>query len=281
MSIVDNKTIQKRQNEDSLLSIQYASRVFFNKAEMYNGFAWYASWLSAIITFIPSTSVISLILVTLTIIFICMTKKYVRMAAKLRKYFDSYVLDIQSNLFCESECREIKEQARRICAKDPQKADMQKKNTGRDTPPGVREWYEFSKELVGLDAQFECQLQNTWWNKEMSKHRLLKNFGWTAVVLVIVILMSQHHHTLTLILPAISAILAKLIERTIENCKYLDLSKKIEHWQELLEDNLTIKGIEKFQVLIDKRRSINVLELGNFHKKVANELSRRYEHITS
>ena len=51
--------------------------------------------------------------------------------------------------------------------------------------------------------------------------------------------------------------------------------------QQTIEVHPTKEGIEKLQSLIDERRAINVLELGWFHNKLANKLSKLYERVVS
>jgi hypothetical protein len=75
-------------------------------------------------------------------------------------------------------------------------------------------------------------------------------------------------------------IITRVCERTIENWKYYHISRLIEGAQQTIEVHPTTEGVEKLQSLIDERRSINVLEFGYFHKKLANKLSRLYKNIS-
>ena len=78
-----------------------------------------------------------------------------------------------------------------------------------------------------------------------------------------------------------AGILIKIFERFIENCRYICISRQIDGSQQTVEVHPTKEGIEKLQSLIDARRSINVLELGWFHNKLANKLSKLYKKIVS
>lgn len=78
-----------------------------------------------------------------------------------------------------------------------------------------------------------------------------------------------------------AGILIKICERVIENWRYFRVSRLIDGSQQTIEVHPTAEGIEKLQNLIDKRRSINVLELGWLHSKLANKFSKLYENIVS
>lgn len=75
-------------------------------------------------------------------------------------------------------------------------------------------------------------------------------------------------------------IIGRVCERLIENWKYFRISRLIEGAQQAIEVHPTTEGVAKLQNLIDARRSINVLEFGYFHKKLANKLSKLYENIS-
>ena len=62
--------------------------------------------------------------------------------------------------------------------------------------------------------------------------------------------------------------------------RYFRISRLIEGAQQAIEVHPTAEGVKKLQNLIDERRSINVLEFGYFHKKLANKLSGLYKNIS-
>lgn len=67
----------------------------------------------------------------------------------------------------------------------------------------------------------------------------------------------------------------------IENWIYFRVSRLIDGSQQTIEVHPTAEDIEKLQNLVDKRRSINVLELGWLHNILANKFSKLYENIVS
>lgn len=71
----------------------------------------------------------------------------------------------------------------------------------------------------------------------------------------------------------------KLIERICENIKYLRVSERIDGAVQIIGDVPPEAQIIKLQSLIDERRSLNVLELNFFHKRVAAKLSALYKKL--
>lgn len=198
------------------------------------------------------------------------------MAAKLRKYFDAHVLNICPNQFSETYLREIKEVAGKIYSKNPQRAKIQITNTGNDSPPGVFSWYVFLKPYTGISAQLECQRQNTWWNSKMFHKRFVISVCAAVFVsFAFWFLMLNNNILYTFLCSA--GLITKIVDRVIENKKYISLSIQIDGAQQTVEAHPTKEGIEFLQSLIDERRSVNVLELNLVHKKLANLFSKEYE----
>lgn len=275
--------IQKRQNEIKFLKVQYAARVCFNLAETYNHFAWFACIVSAFSIFMPNTwheyilNGVPFAFDFAAMIFYVVASRNVGWGACLRKYFDAYVLEINSNQFLKSEEQRLCEKSETIFAKDLKNSVMQIRNTGHDNPPGVRDWYEFSKPLNGVDAQFECQKQNIWWNKKLSQRRIPMTFlAGVCVAIVFVILMHTMNRSVLNTILCSGGIVLKIIERLFENYKYARVSMQIDGSKKTIEVKPEIEYIKQLQLLIDERRGINVLESNFWHKKIAAMLSRLY-----
>jgi len=243
--------------------------------------------MSAILVFVPNT-VPAIIkdgvpilfdIVAFILSFVFFNK--LQSAAKLRNYFDSEVLGINTDSFSASEKQDLNQLALRISHKDPQKTTQSIQNTGRDIPPGVRNWYEFKAEFEGSASQYECQCQNVWWNKEMVKRRLIIMPIVFLIIIVLFILtfVFLKVNILSIVVCSIG-ILLKTTERFIEHYKYHVISIQIETIRNLIETQLTENNIEKLQSLINERRNIPVLEINFVHRKKAKELSSTYDDIT-
>lgn len=283
---MNSYNIAERQNEPILLKTQYAARYCYNLAEKQNYFVWLFCLISGFSIFLPdglpchlslgipfSVDIIAWLLMILV-------NKNVQKAADLRRYFDANSIDISADQFSESEKRRLAEIAEKIYSKNPESAELQMRNTGNDNPPGVHDWYMFSKQYDGLEAKFECQRQNTWWDKALFPIKYavtLVAFG--IIMATFIILAVKNDFFKTLLCSA--GLLIKLIERIIDNRKYRILSIKIDGAQQTLEAHLSLEGIKQLQGLIDDRRAVNILGINLLHKKLANKLTKKYDKISS
>lgn len=280
--MMSSNEIQSKQNDEKLLKIQYAAREHYDFAEKLNHFAWLLCLVSAFSVFLPDRCPafisygIPFIADIVALFLVLLVNHRVTTAAKLRKYFDAYVLKICPDQFSETDLREMKEAAEKAYSKNPQKAIIQMANTGKDSPPGVHEWYVFSEPCMSISAQFECQRQNTWWNSKMFQKRLIATIGAFILIGIAFLLLAIKTDVIVVLLCS-AGLIGRIVERLIENSKYIYLSNLIDGAQQAVEAHPTNEGIEKLQTLIDKRRAINVLESNWFHKKNANRLSKLYE----
>lgn len=285
--MINSQIINNRQNENLLLKIQYASRRYFNSAETVNYVSWLLCIVSAIMIFVPDSAskIISLgipaLLEALAFITAYVFNNKLKNAASLRNYFDSYVLMIGEDSYTDISKQKLREIALTAYNKHKKEADIHIHNTGRDKPPGVRNWYEFKNTVADLQAQFECQKQNIWWNKKMVKNRMIILpiilFILTSFFVAMFVLFKSD--ALSIIVCAIGIIL-KVIERIIEHYSYHKISIKIEAIQNHAERELTDETVKELQELINERREIPVLEINIIHKLKAKQYSSSYEETT-
>lgn len=278
------KEIQEKQNEDRMLKCQWASRVYFNQAERENYFTLFFGILSAVCVFLPST--IGLWQVIIPIIFdgVCfilktLVNKHTEIGAHLRKYFDATVLGINPENYSANELSSIKETTAETVRKFPQECSSQISNSGRDDPPGVRDWYEFAGEHTTRNAVFECQKQNGWWNKKLMRIRLMIT-SVIGIIIIVGFISAFIYSNLDRIalLGCAAALVALAIDSIMTNAKYIRLSIKIDDVIETYDKTSTNqKQIFHLQRLIDERRSIPVLEINFLHYHKSKRWSEQYE----
>ena len=278
--------IEKRQNEEKILKVQHAARCLYNSAEKLNNYVWFFCLVSTFSVFIPPTwpvyasygipFVANLVAATLLIL---ATHK-VKTAAILRKFFDSYVLDIYPSQFTETELRKIWEHTEKVYSTNPDNAKVQMAHTGEDSPPGIRDWYIFPEPLNDISAKFECQRQNAWWNSKLIRNRFITIVCTSVVVGVTFIILAVKNNLLTTILYS-AGLITKIVERLIENGRYLIVSMKINGAIQVLEKHPTEEGIAVLQNFFDERRAIVVLESNTYYKKAVNKISALYKNIIS
>lgn len=285
--MINNQIINNRQNEDLLLKIQYASRRYFNSAEKVNYVSWLLCIASAMIIFIPDSAskIISMGIPALLEVFALITafvfSSMLKDAAALRNYFDSHVLMICEDNYTDIRKQKLREIALNAYNKHKKEADINIHNTGRDKPPGVKEWYEFKNTVDDLQAQFECQKQNIWWNKKMVKNRMIVlSIIWLILVSLLVALFILFKSDVLSIVVCAIGIIVKIAERIIEHYHYHEISIRIEAIQSHAERELTAEVIKELQELIGERREIPVLEINIIHKLKAKQYSSSYEEST-
>ncbi len=282
--MTNSTNIQKRQNEPPLLKIQFASRELYNSAEKINYIVWIACIISAISAFMPNsfpkqiTIALPFVADMITFLLMFIVNKNIDLAARMRSYFDAYVFNIGLNYFSQSEIENIKEKSEEIYLKKKQFANQQLLHNGKDTPPGMRDWYVFSSNLEGLSAIFECQRQNTWWNKKISAIRYYIIFA-VICALTIFFAIFCRNNVLEILLCS-AGIIIKTIERGIATWNYFMTSHSIDVSQEFVENDLTEKNIIKLQEAINRRRAIPVMEINLYHKLKAKHFSMAYEKRT-
>lgn len=278
--------IKKRQNESFMLKIQYAARYCYNMAEKQNYFAWLLCLISGLCIFFPDglPMCISLGVPFVADIFAWVlmgfVNKNVQRAADLRKYFDAYSIGINAIRHSDEEKRRLTELAEVIYTKNSRVAEIQMKNTGTDSPPGVQDWYVFSDQYNGLEAKFECQRQNTWWNEKLFRVRCIVTHVFLGIIVVIFFVLAILNGVCKALLCS-AGLFIWIAERVKCNWKYCVLSFEIKGAQQILEVNLTTKGIERLQEFIDDRRTVNIVGINMFYKKNARGLTHIYKNISN
>ena len=285
--MINSQIISDRQNESLLLKIQYASRRYFNSAEIVNYVSWLLCIVSAVMIFIPDSAPeliekgIPVLLDVFAFITVYIFNSKLKNAASLRNYFDSYVLMICEDNYTDVRKQELREIALNTYNRHKKEADISIQKTGRDKPPGVKDWYEFKNPVDDLQAQFACQKQNIWWNKKMVKNRMiiLPIILFILISFFVVMFVLFKSDAPSIIVCAIGIIL-KVIERIIEHYFYHKISIKIEAIQNHAERELTVETVKELQELINERREIPVLEINIIHKLKAKQYSSSYEETT-
>lgn len=273
-----------KQNNPEMLDCQYAARVLFNTAEKCGYFALFFGIVSSLFIFLneePLSLLLPLIVDILILFFTCLRNKFQKQASNIRMYFDSFVLGIKEEDFSEADIRSIRDTAECISLKDSLKHDQQIQNTGRDNPPGVKDWYEFSGEFSGYDAVFECQKQNYWWNKQLCRNRLiLSAIAFCLYVLTFITICWLNRISCFKSLICIIGMILSLFEQVCANFNYIKLSNTMEDYIKLPGIAKNVDQLECLQNKINSRRELPVLEMNWLYKRNNKLWSERYEKIS-
>lgn len=277
--------INNRQNDEDMLKCQFAARHFYNSAENYSAIAFMFSLLSCLCIFLSNTNsalmLLPLLLDTFVFVFYYKMEKSVSAAAQLRNYFDDTVLGFNRKSQAQNEMRAIQQLIHKACSKNEADCLTQIANTGRDDPPGVKNWYEFSKKYADTEVVFECQTQNQWWNRKLYWRRMV---FYIVIVLACfigcgIIINYYPGFSLPLVI-CFGSFAITFLDRACENVRYLRLSIKIDDVCEILSNSKTDQQIVELQKLLESRRKLRVVELNHFHKKNSKKFSEEYEQIS-
>ena len=283
--------ISQRQNSPEMLDCQYAARHYYNSAEKLNFWVVFFSLISECFIFLPNCNepnyeIISLVIpVILGIVaYTCnfFVEKNISAAATLRNYFDDIVLGFEHKpKYDKDKLTIIKNLLADISDQDKKNENYQAQisNNGRCNPPGVKDWYEFSKSYSDSEVIFECQKQNAWWNSELHKKRVI-NEGILLIGIFIAISLGYFYFRIPLLKIIICSIsiICTLADKIISQIKYRQLSIKIDNIVSFLNTETKRKGeIKKLQKLISERRELHVVECNYIHRNNSKRLSEKYE----
>ena len=268
-----------------MLKCQYAARYLFNYAEVVNVAVWLFAILSAIMVFVDLDSSVSLWIPIAIDVFSLAAlgwRNYnVKWAAKLRNYFDAVVLGIGLSNYSEADKRSIFERISNIERRKSDTLRIQINNTGRDNPPGVKNWYEFPDELSGCEAVFETQKQNCWWNKRLSSRRkVIVGIVLVSIFISALFVMTFHQQLSDKIIACFVALAVNAFDLIQANIKYDNLSKAMDTLIKTPDISKNASQLEYLQRIINDRRQIPVLEMNLIHKKHSKEWSETYGHVS-
>lgn len=277
--------IQTLQNSNDMLNCQYSARFHFNLAESFGYWAFAASILSAFCIFLPESDNIFIIAIPIFIDVIaliiqwCAGKAH-RIAAKLRNYFDAVVLGINEKDNSLEDVRFIKETIFKTISKHHAESIEQINNTGCDTPPGVKDWYDLSFNTDSTNAVFECQKQNFWWTEKLTRIRLLIN---TVILLILLIsfIMATHFFEIPLskVILCFFALTLNQGSNIVNNCKYLRLIHEMDTIKKIPDIENNPVQIIHYQQKINELRAIPIFEINAVHKYYSKKWTEMYSKI--
>ena len=202
-------------------------------------------------------------------------------ASSLRNYFCDIVLgfDEDSNKLKKQQKYET---AEKVVLSNKEKAQTQMTNTGKDTPSGVKDWYEIPRSINEEDAVFACQKCDAWWDTKM--RRICT--AWIVAIMfgvVVVITLGSviFHCSFLFLLYSSLGLIGKTVWQTRSWIKYYNLSKEIDGIIENMSFNHIEQQEQHLQQKLNERRNLPVFHLNQVYKKVAKNLSTLYSSINT
>lgn len=278
--------ITEKQNEPDKLKLQYAARVFYNRAEKCNYIIWVLCILSSVMVFFSNsgtaTTFVIVIIFFSDIFAFCLNKymkKAVIIAADFKKLFDRQVFGEEIDCInTQNPYEKLTEFKEKLIMEKAIEFTVQSANSGADNPPGVKNWYYVDPNTQVDVAIFECQKQNVWWDKKISAYQRLFVTIVVVLVVIIAILLFRANILSEIVLIIFSQVwlLIKICERILTACNYKKISIEIDTIVNSFVDFSERKGIYNLQSKIEKRREIPLTHINLFHKNVAPQLTDLY-----
>lgn len=264
--------INKKQNEDKMLELQYYARKQYNKSVTISEINIAVILISIILEILNINNIyISGLLFIIFLVLEFLTNKCIKNAAKARNIFDAILFKFN----IPEDYDKIREKAYRICSKNKRDFEIQKNNTGTDNPPGLKDWYTKNDGKNINEIILKCQIENTRWDKEITNIDL-KVFFTILFILLCVGVIKYFNRPLQELIKCLFVTI-QLIWEIIKRVKfYYDYNKNLSNRECLINEfsnnRVNKNNLKSLQKLIEERRNLNLVPLNSIHKKVSKKL---------
>lgn len=269
--------IGEKQNDLHFLMLQYAARYYYNHAEIVNYFVWGICIVNILLVSLPvfclkNIKIITFVFSIATIGLQILLKKYISIAAAMRKYADHSLFEFsiphRFNIIAKEDLVEL---SIKVKNKNPQKAEEQYASSGSDPQRGVKDWYvDVNHSINKNEAILYCQKQNIWWDKNLSQiyFNILRALICISIVILIIIFLNKTLLDAICFLASISALIVKLIWEYIAIKAYRKVSIEIDTLLETL-CKMNEGLLMEIQNKIDQRRNMPFMSVDFLHKVTA------------
>lgn len=250
--------IYDKQNEEEMLKIQFAAKYYYSLAATLSLHAFFLTLISEILNIVAGDNIylliIYIIVCVLVELFIMMSGKYRIKAAKIRNIFDDKLFDFNKHEYSQ----EIKRYVKKTCINHKKQAQLLMNNTGKDNPPGVKDWYCRRKACNKNEMIFLCQQENLMFDKEMYKYFVIMSIiliGLYAVSLIISYMYIGFSISMIVSIIPITHYISNKCKGFI---KIRDLHMKLEGTMEVTKNNIETCNLITIQDNIEKRRTLDI-----------------------
>jgi hypothetical protein len=287
------KEIRIRQNEPDILILQFLQRKTYDESKKYWRYGWYVSWIMLVCSLIfqflnlESSATVIVIIAVLDVLIVVLeylSDKKMKIGATAKYYIDNTLFEL-SNAESKFTIKKIRELAIECSEKNNTSYEIQIRNTGKDNPPGLKDWYTVSSSDDMNQTIFMCQEENSWWQSKLSNlymKCLVVTIGILIIIsLLILCIFGITMETFVLILLTNLGIIGKAIRDAIAMYKYNIIQVRIHENIEMIKRMSTI-DISQLQLLqdnINTLREVNFLVPDFLHKKKSTKLHSLYSGI--
>lgn len=273
--------IAKRQNENKHLMFQFSARTCFNHAERANYLVWIVCLLGCVYGVISSL-LYQNVVGPLTSVLVLVLQNHVQRAhslgAAFREYVDYSLFHLQHSMtFNGISVDVLCGKARSIYTRNKDKAEEQFRNTGKDNPRGVRDWYDDINEITDHnEAVFNCQKQNRYWDRRISEVYLnVVRYVIAAVILSAFLAVFKSKGFFDYLCSVVFPFTAVIFKAALEYRNIKGYNKRSIELDTLIQnhsDPITDEEISRIQSVVDARRNMLFIVPNILHKILSSRI---------
>lgn len=262
--------INKKQNEDDMIQLLFYSRCLYNNSTRIAILKIIVVIINIILSLIQKDTVYLSAAFFIIFTILEINEHFcIKNAAKARNLFDNNLFEFGSK---DYEI-EIKEKAYSLCKRHKKSYDIQKVNLGTDNHPGLRNWYSEKEGNNKNEIVFKCQIENTKWDKKITKIDLII-FIAVLIAVAILVIFKYYNKELSELISVILAgveLVYEIIKRFVVYFKYnINISNRECLINQFSKNKIKKDDLISLQYLIEKRREMDLVPLNFIHKKITN-----------
>ena len=282
--------IYEKQNKDEVLLLLFSARKLYNRASSLNTVSWCVALANALFSnsdYVKDNLgqymvIVSALFILVTLFLQKMVNSTIQLGANTKELIDRTLFGFNVSGEIGNHTKEqLRDWAIKEKRKDPDGYDIAVKNTGKDKPKGVKNWYDGRSGKKGNEAIFQCQKENAWYDKEICRvHAII---CWSLLsVLVVGVILSYWDLTFKDFIFGIFGYISLIIKITADLNQYKErkryavcedvITETVENSSELNSDTL-----KKLQGYIYKRRATNYIPFNFIHTILAKKLHEEWE----
>jgi hypothetical protein len=276
--------IAKKQNTKEILDALYTQRVLYTRAE--------AMDIIIILIFIVEmffTNFINvldiykfiILLIITGIMFIIknMFENNIERAANVQEYIDKELYEMNDKKMLKVQLNETNETIVKTVAQGGKYYISQVENDG--FKEGVKDWYNIDSNLSLKEAIFNCQKENAWWSKKISKiHLCMRAIIYFLLIISFGLIFKNNIYAFYII---IFQLIIYLLNKEITYSNKNKILNGINIRQKDIEklNNISKKNLEIIQDEIYKYRCVKYKSPDYIYKLCSKKLHKMYNKIVS
>lgn len=281
--------INIKQNEENIKLLLFSQKFIYEEVKNLKYITWGLAIISLLSGIFLNEYLIIKVIVGGGVFFISLfldnwIKKKGELAAATQEVADRtlYGFSIESSDLNGIKEEQIYEEAKNRKDLDERKYMLIINNSGTDTPPGVKDWYDdINDNIPKLEAILKCQKQNIYWDKSLIG--IYRKFLYVCIFVLIIIgiALSWNRAIKDIVSTLITGlpILKIIIYEVFNSHKYINYSKEVDASISSIKDgdSINIKQLKNLQIKIYERRKSGFNVPDYFHHKYTKLLHKKYK----